>query len=234
MAWAISGAYASRLIRDHAGGDLHGKLRGYLLRVFTQGHLPFEVPVIGVAGRDVPDRGLGLGGDEPGKVIDTVRCLGGVLDPPDDDRRDLDGVAVGVVDLGDGRLVVADSGGDPEPGRVRVNPVQAVGPYRPVVAAKQLDHAGLAGRDRGETARHAEGDREKHDAQYHLRLSRPGDPGDEQRYACGPEQGRQASHRPPGHTRGGLLGRAGRWRDRCPPDRLGVGHSPPPQLLARQ
>jgi hypothetical protein len=92
-------------------------------------------------------RGLGLDPHETDEVVDGVDGLGGVLDLPDDDGRDLHRVAVGVVDLERRRLVVAYPGGDLAPQGERVDPAQAGGADRPAVPAEQGQDAGLAGGD---------------------------------------------------------------------------------------
>jgi len=89
MAWAISGV-----------GDLGRQALGDLFGVVAQRKLAAAVAGVGVAGRDVPDGGLGLDGDELGEVVDGVDGAGGVAYLPDDHGGDLDRVAVGVVDLG--------------------------------------------------------------------------------------------------------------------------------------
>ena len=94
---------------------------------------------VGVAGGDVPHRGLGLDGHELGVIVDRIGGLGRVGDLPDDDGGDLDRVAVGVVDLGLRRLMVADPGGHPDPAGQRVHPLQPRLAYRAAVLAEQLD-----------------------------------------------------------------------------------------------
>src|SRR5690606_39296207 len=89
-----------------------GQLLGDLLGVAPQGQAALVVGVVGVLDGDVPDGRLGLGGDELHVVVHLEGGLGGVLHPPHHDGGELDRVAVGVVDLQDGRLVVAYPGGD--------------------------------------------------------------------------------------------------------------------------
>ena len=113
---------------------------------------PASTRVVGIAGGDVPDRGLGLGRHELDEVVHRVQRQGGVVDLPHDHGRDLDRVAVGVVDLGQRGLVVADPGGYAAPDRERVDPAQAGFPDRAVVAAEQLHDAGLTGDDLEEAA----------------------------------------------------------------------------------
>ena len=113
---------------------------------------PASPGVVRVAGRDVPDRGLGLDRHELDEVVHRVQGLGGVPDLPDDHGRDLDRVAVGVVHLGHRGLVVADPGGYLAPLGERVDKAHPGSPDRAVVLAEQLDHAGLTGLDRGQAA----------------------------------------------------------------------------------
>nr|BFE73528.1 hypothetical protein GCM10020092_068290 [Actinoplanes digitatis] len=113
----------------------------------------------------MPDRGLGLYGDELDEVVDLEDGAGGILDLPDDDGGDLDGVAVGVVDLEHVGLVVADAGGDPAPGGERVDPAESVRADGPGVAAEELNHAGLAGRDRGEAGEGDQSGQSEHGAE---------------------------------------------------------------------
>ena len=106
----------------HAGrldprAQLDRELLGDLLGVAAQRQAVLVVGVVRVLDGDVPDGGLGLGGDELQEVVDLEDGLRGVLDLPDHDRGELDRVAVGVVDLEDGGLVVADPGGDLARGR---------------------------------------------------------------------------------------------------------------------
>src|SRR5262249_56715143 len=93
---------------------------------------------IGVAGGDVPDGGLGLDGDELGVIVDGVGGAGGVGDLPDDHGGDLDRVAVGVVDLGLRRFLVADPGRYRDAAGERVDPLQARRADGASVAAEQL------------------------------------------------------------------------------------------------
>ena len=95
----------------------------------------------------MPHGGLGLDGDELGEVIDRVECHGGVLDLPDDHGRDLDRVAVGIVDLRLCRLLVADPSRHLQPSGEWIDPLQAGVPDRPAVSAEQLDRACLTGDD---------------------------------------------------------------------------------------
>ncbi len=108
--------------------------------------------VVGVTGRDVPDRGLGLGRHELDELVHRVESQRRVVDLPDDHGRDLDRVAVGVVDLGQRRFVVADPGRHPAALRERVDPAQAGFPDRAGVPAEQLDHTGFTGDDLEEAA----------------------------------------------------------------------------------
>ena len=97
----------------------------------------------------MPDRGLGLDGDELRAVLDGVDGPSGVGDLPDHHGGDLDRVAVGVVDLGLRRLLVADPGRDRG---ARVNGfTQLHARVRTVpVPAEQLHDPGLAGDDSGQ------------------------------------------------------------------------------------
>jgi hypothetical protein len=59
-------------------GDLGGKLAGDLVGVAAQRQFAFAVAGVGVAGGDVPHRGLGLDGNELRVVVDGVDGAGGV------------------------------------------------------------------------------------------------------------------------------------------------------------
>jgi hypothetical protein len=76
----------------------------------------------------------------------------------------LDGVAVGVVDLRDRRLEVADPGRDPVPLREGVDPVQTLSADRPVGAAEELHHSSLAWHDGGEPSEDERSDDQQRDA----------------------------------------------------------------------
>ena len=99
------------------------------------------VNVVGVGVGHVADGGLGLHPDEVDEVVDSESGLGGVGHLPHHDGGDLDRVAVGVVDLGDRRLVVANAGGHFLAIGQRVDPAQAVRADRADVTAEQLQHA---------------------------------------------------------------------------------------------
>ena len=79
-----------------------------LVRVGAQRDVALLVRVVRVRRGQVAERGLALDVDEVLVVVHLEQRLGRVHDPPDDDRRDLDRVAVVVVDLELGALEVAD------------------------------------------------------------------------------------------------------------------------------
>ena len=117
---------------DHLDAGLGQPLLDLLLQVLgdrggvaAQRHLRLVVRVVGVAGRQVAQRRLGLHLDVVVVVVHLEDRLGGVDDPPDDDRGDLDRVAVVVVDLEVRALEVADAQRDPLLGVERVGPAQA-------------------------------------------------------------------------------------------------------------
>ena len=84
--------------QDDPLGDLRGQLGRDDLGVAAQGDLR-GVVVVGVAHRHVPQGRLGLHRHEVLVVLDGEGRPGRVGHLPDDDGRDVDGVAVGVVDL---------------------------------------------------------------------------------------------------------------------------------------
>jgi hypothetical protein len=114
----------------------------------------------------VPDRGLGLDGDELGKLIYRVERLGGVLHLPDHHRGDLDRVAISVVHLGHRRLMVPDPDRYLPPPRERVDPVQAGRPDRAPVAAEQLHHPGLAHHHRRQAMQRQQGGDQQQDRHH--------------------------------------------------------------------
>ena len=141
-------------------GDLLGQLGGDLVGVLTQRHR-VGGRVVGIAAGDVTNGGFGLDRDELLEVVDVEDGAGGVLDLPHDDRGDLDGVAVRVVDLRLAGLEVADPGRDPAAGVERVHPAQSRFPEcARVGAAEQLQHARLVRFDQHETG---EGGAREHD-----------------------------------------------------------------------
>src|SRR6202042_2286306 len=113
----------------------------------------------------------GLDGDELGEVVDGVDGAGGVLDLPDDYGGDLDRVAVGVVDLGLRRLLVADPGRDHDALGERVHPLQPGLADGAAVLAEQLHDTRLAGHDGGEPGQHEGGDDKDENAEPDQRLS---------------------------------------------------------------
>ena len=97
----------------------------------------------------------------------------GVLDLPDHDGRDLDRVALGIVDFRLGRFLVADPSGYLAPSGERVDPLQAGVPDRPAVPAEQLDRACLARDDRRQTPqRKSAGDEKQRTAHFPRRWTR--------------------------------------------------------------
>lgn len=151
--------------------ELVRELAGDLLGVAAQREAALFVGVVGVLDGDVPHGRLGLRLDELGEVLDLEHRAGRVLHPPHHDRRQLDGVAVRVVDLEDVRLVVADAGGDLLAAGQRVDPAQPLGPDRPPVAAEELYDPRLPGGDRVEPAHREErrdGQQDAHRDQGHL------------------------------------------------------------------
>src|SRR5258708_36247928 len=139
----------------HAGGldavaELGGKSVGDLVGVVAQRERPAAAVVIGIAGGNVPDCRLGLDSDELSEVVDRIYSLRGVPNLPDAHGRDLDWIAVSVVDLGLGRLEVANPGGNRDAAGKRIHPLQAGLAYGAAVTAEQLDHTGLSWRDGGQ------------------------------------------------------------------------------------
>jgi hypothetical protein len=120
----------------------------------------------------MPDGCLGLDGDELREVVDGIDGAGGVADLPDDDGGDLDRVAVGVVDLGLCRLLVADPGRDHDPVGERVHPLQGGIADGAAVLAEQLDNARLAGHDGCQPAQREHGGEENKNADHYHRYRR--------------------------------------------------------------
>jgi hypothetical protein len=113
---------------------------------------------------------LGLDVDEALVVLDVEGRLGGVADQPGDHGRDLDRVAVGVVDLEHVGVEVADPQREGAPGRQRVDPVEPGTPHRAHVVAQEDRHLGLVGLDDEEPVeRH-----HQHQGQEHGGGARPG------------------------------------------------------------
>ena len=110
--------------------------------------------VVGLARRDVPQGGLGLDLDELRVGLDGKRRLSGVSHLPHDDRRDLDRVAVGVVDLEGIGLEVVDPHRDLPLGRERQEHEQPRPTRGADVAAEELDDLGLPGLDDAHRAEH--------------------------------------------------------------------------------
>src|SRR2546421_5682187 len=90
---------------------------------------------------------LALDGDELLEVLDVEHRVGGIDDAPHADRRDLDGIATGVVDLDALALEIADTQRDPLAPKDRewIDPPQASLVKRPDIAAEDDQHARLVG-----------------------------------------------------------------------------------------
>src|SRR5258708_17344566 len=126
----------------HAGGldavaELGGKSVGDRVGVVAQRERPAAAVVIGIAGRNVPDCRLGLDSDELSEVVDRIYSLRGVPNLPDDHGRDLDWIAVSVVDLGLGRLEVANPGGNRDAAGKTTHPPPARPPHGGPGTARQ-------------------------------------------------------------------------------------------------
>ena len=120
--------------------------------------------VVGVHAGDVAKGRLGLHRNEALVVVDVEQGLGGVLDAPDHDGRDLDGVAHLVVyleGLAVERACARRDLGAPvcaqALGVERVGPAQALVTHGAHVLAKQDAGARLARLQREEAVRHQEG-----------------------------------------------------------------------------
>ena len=115
--------------------------------VAAQRELAFLVLVVGIAGGHRAQRRFGLDVHEAFVVVDVEHGLGRIDHLPDDDRRDLDRVAVEVVDLELAALEVAHALADLLLGVEGVVPAQAVLVDRADVLAEQAQHRGLVGLD---------------------------------------------------------------------------------------
>src|SRR5690625_1242172 len=124
-----------------AGGDLFGQFLGDLFSVVAQGQSGRAEVVVRVVVGGVPDGCFRLDGDEIDVVVHFESGAGRVFHLPDDDRRNLDRIAVGIVHFQDGRFVVADAAGNFCSGRERVHPSHAGRVDRAAVVAEQLHHA---------------------------------------------------------------------------------------------
>ena len=91
----------------------------------AQRHLRLVVRVVGVAGRQVAQRRFGLDLHVVVVVVHLEHRFGGVDDPPDDDRGDLDRIALVVVDLQVRAFEVADALRDALLRVERVRPAQS-------------------------------------------------------------------------------------------------------------
>ena len=112
------------------------------------------------------DRGLGLDGDEMAVVVDRVDRVRGVPHLPDNDRGDLNRVAVRVVDFSLLRLLVPDPGRHNDAGRERVDPLQPGVADCAAVPAEELDNTGLSGYHAGEPAERQARREEKEHGDY--------------------------------------------------------------------
>ena len=101
--------------------------------------------VVGMGGGHVAQRRLGLDPHEVEVVVDGVQGTGGVGDLPDDDGGDLDGIAVGVVDLQVVRLEVPDPNAHVPPVGEGQDPRQAGPTHGADVTAEEPHDPGLAG-----------------------------------------------------------------------------------------
>ena len=122
------------------------------------------VVVVGVLAGEVTERGLALHGHELLVVGDVEHRLGGVGDPPHDDRRDLDRVAAGVVDLDPLALEVANAQRELLLLGERVAPPPAGLGHRPDVSAEQDQHPRFVGLHDEESAEPEAGDHDHDDA----------------------------------------------------------------------
>jgi hypothetical protein len=120
--------------------------------VGAEGDVALDVGVVRVRRGQVPERRFGLDVDEVLVVVDLEERLGRVGDLPDDDRCDLDRVAVVVVDLELGGLEVADLDRDLAAHGERVDPVETLRAHGSGVVAEEDEGARLVGADRGEPA----------------------------------------------------------------------------------
>ena len=141
----------------------------------AQRDVALVVRVVRMRRGEIAQRGLGLDVDEVLVVVDLEQRLGGVGDLPDDDRGDLDRVAVVVVHLELGGLEVADADRHLWSLRERIDPSQAVIVHRPVVLAEQHHDACLVGLHGCQSVeqiapeqRHGQHDDEADDAEQHL------------------------------------------------------------------
>ena len=112
---------------------------------------------------------LGLDADEVEVVVDGVQRARGVGDLPDDDRGDLDGVAVGVVDLQVVRLEVPHADADVAAVGEGKDPRQAGAADGADVAAEEPHDPGLAGLDDDERGQDHDGRDPRHDGQGGVR-----------------------------------------------------------------
>ena len=148
-------------------GDALGHLGGELVRDdvgrAAQREARLGRIVVRMRGRNMPQRRLGLHAHEIQVVIDGVERSRGIGHLPDDDRGDLDGIAVGVVDLQMVRLEVPDPDADVAPVGEGQDPGQAGAAHGAGVAAEEPHDPGLAGLHDDERGQDQNGDDARHD-----------------------------------------------------------------------
>ena len=158
------------------------------------------VGVVGVLRGQVAQRRLRLDVHEVLVIVDLEDGVEGVDDPPDHHRRDLDRIAVGVVDLEVRGFEVAHPQGDRALGHEGVRPAQTAAALAAAIGAEQgedpplvrLDHeepgeqenrrqdsdkaahdpAGLASADPQNHRRHATRERPQQQQEHHQAVSR--------------------------------------------------------------
>ena len=165
--------------------------------------------VVRILRREIPHRGLGLHLHVVLVVVDFEQRFRRLEHAPHDDGRDLDRVALKIVDLELGALEVAHAERDLALAVERVRPVKAVRLHRAPVLAEEDERPGFVRVDDEEPGEHEQHDEDDREPDGEDGVLRPGAFNQEQDARNqGPDE--QGQHQPAGHSLADTLANHGR------------------------